>query len=219
MTVFDAHRQAGLGSPTEATEGPNFDVFKLATAATENFVDRIDAIRGDPDLSDVGKAAAIAKEQAARAPGLADAARRLKKESADLDALVHEQHAFAGLTSPAEDSATELRAIAIRSQFAAMSPSDRLQAIHGGSAEVARALYHSFDFGTAPLLDARSREVIEDRLLSAANKERHAAIAIRRADHARARAALESATAFVNRGRLPQAGVRERLDAKNESNK
>jgi hypothetical protein len=217
MTVFDAHRQAGLGTPVEAETGPNADAFKLATAATAGFIDRIDAIRSDPDLSDTGKAAAIAKEQAARAPGLADAERRLKKESADIQALEHEEKAFAGLISPAEDAATEVRAQGIRSAFAALPASGKLVAVRAGSLETIRALWHWPDLGGVPPIEPKLREVIEERLLSARDPERYGAITIRKADHARAKFALGQALGFVNRNRSPLAGLRERVEALNKA--
>jgi len=206
---FDAHRDAALGEPCEATDGPNFSARKLAEASVEGWIDEVDAIARDTDLSDDtasgpgSRTKAFAKSQSARMARLKDDAdRRLDREGKDLDALVHTERASAGLVSASGDAATEMRAAAIRAQFQAMSVEARLQAIHSGSAEVGRALLFSPDFGGQPLLDARSRDVLEDRLLSAANPERHASLAIRKADFARAKFSVERAKAFVSRKRI-----------------
>ena len=213
MTVFDARKSAPLGAPPVAGEGPNHDAYLLATNATEGFRDAAEAIRLDPDLvGDTERAKALGKEQGSRAAKLQDAKRRLEGEGEELEALLHDQRAFAGLVSPAEDAVTEMRAAAIRSQFAAMSPSDRLQAAKSGSDEVARALYFAPDMGGTPLLDPKLRAAITERLLSGNNPERHEAIAIRVEDHRRARFAVERALGFIGRG----AGIRERLAAQNK---
>jgi hypothetical protein len=206
---FDSHRDAALGEPCEATDGPNFSARKIAEAVCDGWIDEVDSIARDTDLSEDtasgpgSRTKAFVKSQSARMARLKDDAdRRLDGEGGDLGALVHTERASAGLVSASGDAATEMRAAAIRAQFQASSVEARLQTIHSGSAEVGRALLFAPDMGGQPLLDARSREVIEDRLLAAQNPERHAALAIRKADHARAKFSVERAKAFIGRKRI-----------------
>jgi len=213
---FDAHRQAPLGSEPESTEGDSRDAFALCIGATTGFIDAVDSIRGNAELSDPsdslpahksGKGIAIAKLQAERQSKYLDRAQTLVARNAvAVSVLKNEERKSAGLTQPDAAHASAVRAQEIRSLYSALSPSEKNSVIHGDDAEVLKALYFAPSIGPA-LLDERSKEVIEQKLLSAHDPARHAAIAVRAEDARRSAYALEVAQNFIGRKRVPQPRV------------
>ena len=120
--------------------------------------------------------------------------------------LENEQRKSAGLIQPNADSASAVRAQEIRTLYLSLSPSEKLRAIHGDDVEVLKALYFQPGIGPA-LLDERSKEVIADKLLSAHDPARYAAINVRREDARRSAYALSVALGFIGRKRVPQPRV------------
>jgi len=227
---FIVGKSAPLGAAPVATEGPNHDAYLLATNATEGYADAAERIRLDPDLvGDTERAKAQGREEGTRFATLADAERRLAPEEKDLSATIAQQRAAAHLDSPSVDPAIEIRAQGIRTTYLSLSPSDRLAAVRNGSPEVLRAIYHAPFMGGEPLVGPKLKLAIEERLLTGADPDRAAAIAIRVEDNRRARHAVERAARYLGRassvrerlGALqkgsPPASLRERLEAKRKA--
>ena len=82
--IFNARTDAPLGAEPEQTEGPSRESFSLCVHATSGLVDSIDRIRGNAELSDLGRQRAIEKLQAERKPDLGRAAELVKREAAGI---------------------------------------------------------------------------------------------------------------------------------------
>jgi hypothetical protein len=81
---FQRPNRAPLGAEPEQTEGPSRESFSLCVHATSGLVDSIDRIRGNAELSDLGRQRAIEKLQAERKPDLGRAAELVKREAAGI---------------------------------------------------------------------------------------------------------------------------------------
>jgi hypothetical protein len=216
-TVFDPYRQAPTGQAPEATEGDAADIAKLCTGAQENFINEVDRIRQDPMLSDEGKADKITKLTGERQAQYLDRAQTLDaRNQVAVAVLRNEERKSAGLVQPDAAHASAVRAQEIRALYANLSPSEKLAAVHSDDVEVLKALYFQVGIGPA-LLDAKSKSLIEEKLLSAHDPARHAVINVRIEDARRAAYSLEVTKKFINRNRTPD--IRSRIRVVGNENK